>query len=32
MTSALVMGFGEGSQLFGVDVPQLFELSLGSSV
>lgn len=30
--SALVFGFGEGAQLFGVDVPQLLQLPLASSV
>lgn len=30
--SALVSRFGEGAQLLGVDVPQLLQLSLSSSV
>lgn len=30
--SALVCRFGEGAQLFGVDVPQLLQLSLSSPV
>lgn len=32
LRSALVFGFGEGSQLFGVNVPQLLQLPLSSSV
>lgn len=32
MTSALVRWFGERSQLFSVDVPQLFQLPLPSPV
>lgn len=32
MTSALLGRFGEGAQLFGVDVPQLLQLPLSSSV
>lgn len=30
--SALVFGFGEGAELFGVDVPQLLQLPLSSPV
>lgn len=32
MVSAALFGFGEGAQLFGVDVPQLLQLPLAPSV
>lgn len=32
MTSALLSRFGEGAELFGVDIPELLQLPLSSSV